>query len=58
MFTPCNISDFRFTPCKKIRLDSNPVIWRLLVLDLHEFWLYKIDDMAGCKLKYRWYGRG
>ena len=29
MFTPCNISDFRFTPCKKTCLDSNSVIWRL-----------------------------
>lgn len=49
-------------PCKKNCLDSNHVIWNFLVLDLHEFWLYKIDDMtgvnrnindmAGCKLKF------
>jgi len=47
-----------FTPCKKICFDSNPVIWIFLVLDLHEFWLYKIDDMTKGKLKYQWYGRG
>jgi len=28
-------------------LDFVIVIWIFLVLDLHEFWLYKIKDMAG-----------
>jgi len=49
---PCNISDLRFIPCKKFCLDSNPAIWRFLVLNLHEFWQSKIDDMTRGKLKY------
>jgi len=48
---------FGLFPVKKIGLNSNPIIWRFLVLELHKFWLYKIDDMKGGKPKYRWYGR-
>ena len=28
------------------------VIWTFLVLNLHEFWLYKINDMVGSKPKF------
>ena len=54
----CNISYFWFSSCKIFFLDFVLVIWSFLVLDLHEFWLYKIDDMAGGKPKFDQINRG
>ena len=39
-------------------MDFVLVIWSFLVLDLHEFWQYKIDDMAGGKPKIDQINRG
>ena len=43
---------FGFIPCKIFSLDFVFVIWRFFILDLHEFWPYKIKYMAWGKPKF------
>lgn len=33
-------------PCKIFLLDFVLVLWSFLVLDIDEYWLYKIDEMT------------